>query len=477
MLIAVAGLARDAAGEPLPAFSSLSAEQQAAMRKAVAPPPLHQRRNPYSTPMYYPMWGSGSPDGKPHPEWQEALAKDWAELGMTKIHFYAYPQGNDPSSRCYNLTDASREGIRNFLRACQRHSLKIGLRVDLPCTVNNSKGHPTADYWIAHPNNPANELKAYFRWLDDLVTLLKGRVEYLILGDEIEWKDGSDPRAWNAEVYLKFFKPAAEVVHRADPAIKVSMYSASPARWREVLGLVKSGYAQHGDAVAINHYDYKVLKRLKDDLGKASPDKKLLFLSNGVGYIACDTPERNPPKDGYARYNDMDQAAMIARTMYAWWDMDADVAPYYISMRAMVYRGKRTPHWYGFFGFMDFIIDEQDRASIHHYPGWFAYQTVAQVFHDRDAFSEPAFAVEAEPAPEYLNAHERKGKELVVICWGTGGTKLRIASKAYAYPVQINLLDYRKWSDIPGESDGNGVTLTDVPLARAPTIIRLVAKP
>src|SRR5204862_6406180 len=173
-----------------------------------------------------------------------------------------------------------------------------------------------------------------------------------------------------------------------------------------------------GDAVAINHYDYKVIQRLKEDLKKYSPDKKLLFLSNGVGYIACDTVERNPPKDGYRRYNDLNQAAMIARTMYTWWDVDTDVAPYYICMRTIVYRGKRTPQWYGFFGFMDLIIDDQDQATIQHYPGWYAYQTVAQVFHDRDAFSQPDFAVESEPADEYLRAHERKGKELLVVCWG-----------------------------------------------------------
>ena len=330
--------------ESLTAFSSLSAERQAAIRKSVAPPPLAQRRNPYSTPMYYPMWGEGSPDGKPHPEWQELLARDWAELGMTKVHFYAYPEGAGSSNRNYTLSETARTGTRNFMSACQKSGLKIGLRVDLPCTTYDKNGHPAADYWIAHPNNPENELKPYFGWLADLIALMRGRLEYVVLGDELEWKTGGDPKAWNAEVYLKFFRQAADVVHQADPAVKVSMYSTTPSRWRDVLSLLESGYAKYGDGVAINHYDYKVLKRFQEDLKTRSPDKKLLFLSNGVGYIACDTTERNPPKDGYRRYNDLDQAAMIARTMYTWWDVDADVAPYYICLRTMIYRGKRMPH-------------------------------------------------------------------------------------------------------------------------------------
>jgi hypothetical protein len=300
----------------------------------------------------------------------------------------------------------------------------------------------------------------------------------VILGDEIEWKNGSDPKYWNADVYLKFCRQAADVIHKADPAIKVSMYSTSPARWREVIGLLKSGYAKYGDGVAINHYDYRVVKQFKEDLKKYSPEKKLLFLSNSVGYIACDTTERNPPTDRYARCNDLDQAAMIARTMYSWWDADTDVEPYYICLRTMVYRGKRIPHWYGLFGFMDFIIDEKDQATIQHYPGWYAYQTVAQVFDDRDAFTEPAFVVESEPQAEFVKAHEQKGKELLLICWGKGKTNVRIASKDYVYPAQIDLLDYQRWKDIPATKDNNnGVTLADVPLTLAPTIIRLVAKP
>jgi hypothetical protein len=459
--------------EPAPAFSDLSPEKQERIRKSLAPPPLIKRRNPYSTPMYYPMWGSGSPDGKPHPEWQDVLIKDWADLGLTRLHFYAYPQ--DGTNRSYTLTSNERAGIRNYLLSCDKNGLKNGLRVDLPCEIDNSKGRPVPNYWIAHPDNPQNELIPYFAWLAEVATVMKGRLEYLILGDELEWKLG-DPKGWNADSYLRFFNRAAEVIHKVDPSVKVSMYAATPSRWREVIGLINAGYTEHGDGVAINHYDYKVIKRLKDELNQYSPNKKLLFLSNGVGYIACDTSERNPPKDGYKRYNDLDQAAMIARTMYTWWNADTDVAPYYICMRNIVYHGKVSPCWYGFFGFMDLIIDEHDHATIKHYPGWHAFRTIAQVFHDRDGFKEPQFAVESTDfSADFVQAHERKGKELLIICWGKCKTNLRIESKEYAYPVQIDWLDYEKWRDIPAIVESNAITLTEVPLRLAPTIIRLVA--
>ena len=200
----------------------------------------------------------------------------------------------------------------------------------------------------------------------------------------------------------------------------------------------------------------------------------MLLLSNGVGYIACDTPHRNPPTDPYARYNDTDQAAMIARTMYTWWDVDADVAPYYICLRGYTYEGAYHPWWYGFFGFMDLVIDADKNPSVKRYPGWYAFRTVAHVFHDRDAFREPEFDVEATAGAGYLKAHERPGKELLIMAWGEGKTDLRIGSTQYTSPVQVDLLNHDTWHDIPATQDAEGITLHDVRLALAPTIIRLV---
>jgi hypothetical protein len=199
-----------------------------------------------------------------------------------------------------------------------------------------------------------------------------------------------------------------------------------------------------------------------------------------VGYIACDTKERNPPEDGYNRYDDAGQAAMVARTMYTWWALDTDVAPYYISIRSIVRNGMREPLWYGFFGFMDFIIDEHENARFHRYPAWYAYRTIASVFHDRRAFRDPTFAVSADATSSvYCRAYERKGRELLVMLWAEDGkpgtATVRIGTQAYGYPVRVALLNHEVWSDAPGIAEAGGVALRDVPVGMAPTILRLVA--
>jgi hypothetical protein len=458
-------------GTPRPAFSSLSPQKQEAIRKSVAPPPLAQRRNPYSTPMYYPMWGESSPDGTLREDWQEVLIKEWAELGMTKLHFYKYPDGVGTASRSYKLSDA--RGIEMFVRLCQKYGVKIGLRVDLPYVLEKSGDHPAPDYWISHPKNPNNELQPWLGWLEELVTVLKGNLQYVVVGDELDWKVSDGEKQWNSALYMQVFIQAAEVIHKADPAVKVSMYGASSGRWNEIVTLLQDGYTKHGDAVAINHYDYETVRKFKADLVKYSPNKKLLLLSNGVGYVSSETTPRNPPKDPYSRYNDADQAAVIARTMYTWWDVDADVAPYYICLRGYTYKGEYHPWWYGFFGFMDLNIGEDDKATVKRYPGWYAYRTVANVFHDRDAFTTPVFAVEGKA--EYLKAHERKDREMLLIAWGKGSTDVRIASPRYAHPVRVNLLNHNEWSDVEASQDKDGITLHDVPLGLGPTIVRLVA--
>ena len=123
---------------------------------------------------------------------------------------------------------------------------------------------------------------------------------------------------------------------------------------------------------------------------------------------------------------------------------------------------------------MDLVIDENDAASVTRYPGWYAFRTVASVFHDRDSFAEPSFAVTAPGGAHYLKAHERPGRELLLIAWGDGKTDLRIESTEYGYPVRVDLQDHDQWADVKATADESGTTLHDVELALAPAIIRLV---
>lgn len=482
-------------GTSLPKFSSLSEAVKASLRHTVEAPPLAQRRNPYSVFMCYPMWGvkdadgqpmlGSSPDGKSHPEWQETLVRDWAELGLTQLHFYLWPNGCGTPVRDYKISEDTKAGIREFARLCQKYQVKIGLRVDPPYFMERKEDlppnqDPTGDYWPANPHNPQNELKQFFPWLVEILGLLEGNVEYVVMGDEIDpsRKPRADGHAWDLDSFMKFTKEGADAVHAKFPNIKVSGPSFGAGNWNEVTQMIDLGYANFADAVAINNDDYKLVSKFVADLERLSPHKKIALLSNGIGYVGCDTKDRNPPQDLYRKYSDADQAGMISRAMYSWWDVDADVAPYYVPIRTFIYQGKRMPLWYGMLGFVDFALENSEKSSTVHYPGWSAYQTIAQTFHDRRQFSAPAFTVESSSeATLHLKAYERPGQELLIILWGEDrpglATNVRIPSLKYGCPVQVNLLNHQDWADVASERDGDGLILRNVPLGLSPTIIRL----
>lgn len=474
-------------GTPLPAFDTLTATQQLAIRRAVAPPPLGERRNPYSTPMYYPQWGDRSPDGKVHPEWQEALIRDWAELGLTKLHLFLYPEGTGSDKRNFTIDEQTRLGLQEFVRLCKKYNIRIGLRIDPPYSRRDPSelppgSDPQPDLWPSHPDNPQNELKPFLGWLTEIVTLLRGNVEYMILGDELDLREKRPGgKSWSYETYMRFFKQVVESVHKVDSKVKVSMYATHPRRLEDVKGLMDAGYARYGDAIAINNDNYDVLRKFTSDLKTIAPGKEFPLLSNGVGYIPSDSPDRNPADAKYPKYDDKAQAGLIARNMYTMWSANMGVAPYYVCLRTITYHGKKDILWYGFFGFMDMVIDEQNNATIIRHPGWYAYRTVAQVFHDRPAFKEPTFPVKADNADvTHLKAYERDGKELLVILWSDkteGTTNIRLGADTYGYPVQISLLNQDQWTAVSAtkEKAGEaGTTLWNVPVGKSPTILRLV---
>ena len=671
------------------AFSSLPANEQTRLRRATAPKPLAERVNPYSTPMYYPMWGGSSPDGTQRSDLQEALIREFAELGMSKIHFYAYPDGVGATNTAdihYSVSPANKLGIEELVRICKQYGVKIGLRVDLPYVRVPEWDRPGLDpavsYWLCNPRNPDNQLAQYAGWLKEMVTLLQGNLEYIVIGDEVSdydidrttfldgvawngtyggdalpsasmpawsiyansgmwsgsisngiythrtmltsagawqvgtgfdnplstkrtvevkvklgidgsypsagdgvvdlllfggsryielrigtnsismkgtstssagldmlssfntirlthdsslstdaWKlylnsnatpiitSGSDPgvalgspfhavvfgdpstggiggesqwdyiswtdagafdpvaMAWTKEDQLAVLKECSEAIREVDRDVLVSGFAASSGKIDDVITLVQMGYGDFANAVAINHYDYTVapefLRKLKEAGGKDFP-----LLSNGVGYISSDTPLRNPPQDPYSRYNDEDQASMIARTMYSWWDNGAQAAPYYVCLRTIDYKGEVQVMWYGFFGFMDFIVDENEKASFKRYPGWYAYRTVANIFDDRPSFKNAAFKVTAsKPEKLYLKAFEREGKDLTLMIWREDRRQtpvdITIESGSYKYPVQIDLMDQDKLTDVAYEAPGGQMTLKNVPTGFRPTIIRL----
>ena len=367
------------------------------------------------------------------------------------------------------------------MRICKQYGVKIGLRVDLPYVRVPERDRPGLDpavsYWLANPRNPDNQLAQYAGWVKEMVTLLQGNLEYIVIGDEVSDHDKEREEAWTKEDQLAVLKECSEAIREVDRDVLVSGFAASSGKIDDVITLVQMGYGDFANAVAINHYDYTVapefLRKLREAGGKDFP-----LLSNGVGYISSDTPLRNPPQDPYSRYNDEDQASMIARTMYSWWDNGAQAAPYYVCLRTIDYKGEVQVMWYGFFGFMDFIVDENEKASFKRYPGWYAYRTVANIFDDRPSFKNAAFKVTAsKPEKLYLKAFEREGKDLTLMIWREDRRQtpvdITIESGSYKYPVQIDLMDQDKLTDVAYEAPGGQMTLKNVPTGFRPTIIRL----
>jgi hypothetical protein len=494
-IIAIAGFCITSGGaaraEQGPAFSSLPQAEQEALRQQFAPPPLKERYGPYSTPMYYLMYEGyeydGSldkgPDGRTYvkdkpgpdygywkldqnrPDWQEAMVKDWAELGLNNTHLNIYPVDGK-----LEITDAYRKAIEDFVRLSQQYGLKVGVRLDPP-------GGYVA--WEVNPDNPDSVIDAYLKWVEQVATILKGNTAYYVLGDELTLhKPTADlpKEKWTPEKYLGYFKRVSQTIKNADPSAKVSMFAASSGEWFNVLYLLEHGYADYGDGVAINYYNYQDVPKFFADARKLAP--KLEFYSSGVGYCSNGLAQpRYPEGDPYSPVNSEEaHGNLIAKNMFAWWDLGASTAPYYISLRNWVKDGKVYPRWFGFFGFEDFVIDN-DQLTVKRYPGWNAFQTITHTFYNREDFKKPDFDVKSSAPLTMFRAYQHGG-ELLLMLWndkGTVSTTVDIASGEYRYPVRIDNFDFNQWSDVPYELTDGGAKM-QLEVTAEPTIIRLMKK-
>lgn len=484
-------------GENGPAFSSLPAENQYAIRAMVEPPPLSHRYGPYSTPNYYlveegydydgtldheptkrtyksvqdkvgPDHGSWVVD-RNRPDWQEAMLRDWADLGLNNTHLNIYPVKDE-----LDFKSAMKHALLDYLRLSEKYGIKVGVRLD-------ALGGYAA--WEMHPNNPDNQIERYLQWVDNVVTLLKGEVIYYVLGDELtlhEPKEGIDPKLWTPDQYLGYFKRVSARIKAIDPDVKVSMFGASSGEWFNVIYLLKHGYGEVGDGVAINHYDYNSFPKFFAEARQLAPH--LQFYSNGVGYHSVATSPRYPEGDPYSLHRDeQSHSASVAKTMFITWDLGLATAPYYVTLRNWVIRDRVYPRWFGFFGFQDFVIDEHDNLTVKRYPAWYAFQTVSHTFYNRDEFQKPEFDVSSSAELSMFRplVHEVEGgRELVIMAWHDGApqrTTVSIADGRFRYPVRVNLFNRTDWQDVPYRVTDGKVEI-DLEVQRQPSIVRLVER-
>ena len=465
-------------GEPLgQRFSALPAERQAARRRAAEPVPLPERRAPYSTPMYYLMHkgrGFGPRDAdsprldRPRADWQEAMIRDWAELGLTSLHLYLYTYRGRPGPRV-----SHRDAWLTVKRLCAKYGLGLGVRLDLP-----SAGKTTG--WGLHPLNPDRDLESCLAWVREVAATFRGAARYYIIGDELNFgRVAPEKGGWTAELYMPVWAEVAKAIRAVDADARLSMFGASGGCWNDVRAMLSMDqYRKLAGAVAMNAPDYRTVSWHAAELDRLAPNLKLL--SNGVGYVSSgDAQPRHPQQDKYRRYSDRDQGAVVAKTMFAWWEVGADAAPYYITLRNWVIRGKTYPHWYGFFGIEDYVIDD-DRLTVKRYPAWYAFQTITHTFHDRPSFTAPGFSVTPSLEISKLSAFVRDDRELVLALWQdfhkTAFIDVRIESSRFQHAVRVDLFDKDGWQDEAYTVGRDGsVTLRDVRVSFEPAIIRLFA--
>jgi hypothetical protein len=162
---------------------------------------------------------------------------------------------------------------------------------------------------------------------------------------------------------------------------------------------------------------------------------------------------------------------------YGW-----DSAPYYIVLRQWVLPdGTPAPHWYGFFGFCDFLVDEHDNLTVKRYPGWHAYATIAHIFHSKAATRPTSFQIDADQNVDHKWAFERYDYECLLMLWNDGvegdeTTTLTLPTTKYTYPVRVSLLNRHVTTDLPYHVGDGKIIIPDVQIGEAPVIIRLVAE-
>ncbi len=478
-----------------PRFDELDAATQQRIRQLCAPPALAERRGPYSTPMYYLMhqgyayeggwdedpqarcydqlkgtrgkhWGDWQLD-RNRPDWQEAMVRNWAELGLNSTHLNVYP----PDGQLV-VDPQWAQALEDFLELSQRYGLAVGVRLD---AIDETK------LWTVHPHNLQSQRTAYLAWVTQVARLLKGRTAYYVLGDELTLKQPNSDlpeQAWTPPMYLAYFTQVSDAIKRQDPQAKVSMFAASSGEWFNVKWLLEHGYGEVGDALAINHFDYHTVRSFFADRDRLAPN--LSLLASGVGYVSNGAVnERYPEGDRYEPLpTEEAQAARIAQTMFTWWDLGAGAAPYYLSLRNWQLEGRLYPRWFGFLGFEDFVVTK-DVLSVRRYPAWYAYQTITHTFYNRAELRQPEFNIEADAKLSTLRSFERPlddGSELLLMLWNEGPpvrTKLTLATDEYRYPVQVSLKDYRSWKSLPSEIVSSQTTLS-LDVTDEPQIIRLV---
>lgn len=351
--------------------------------------------------------------------------------------------------------------------------------------------------WDLHPKNEKNRIDEYVAWTKRVAQALKGKVEYYVVGDEVNgnsWEeiqpDGTtihgikapEDKRWTAAYFMEVFPKISDAIKSNDPAARVSMFGMGGLDWDYVEQLVALGYAKVADGVAAN-FGEEPPEKMREFVAKVkSIDPKYTLYSNGVGYVGAVSATAYPSNHGYKVYSDEEQAARVATVMFKSFESGWNAAPYYIVVRQWVMPdGKIVPHWYGLFGIEDLLLDSQGVLTFKHHAAWSAFQTIAHVFHSHKTTQPANFAMTTSKPVCQTRVYERNGYECLLVLWNESGQTetldVELPATKYTYPVQVPLSNWRHIVPLKYEvATAGNLTIRDVKVGQAPTIIRLVAE-
>jgi hypothetical protein len=406
------------------------------------------------------------------PDVTRNLLTSLRDLGCTQplalIYWWQHEtRGNDQYLRemGYNPNiagDAFLTKLDNFINIAHELGMRPSLRLG-----EMHKGQQ----W--HPGDADADIHDYADWIHRIATRYRGKVDHYVLIDEMN--KGNRGVGGRADRYVnEVVIPISEAIRSADPDAGIgstSVSSAPATPWQ--LEMIEHGLPRYADGVTCNidsrHTELRsefvdFMRQIK----AVWPQAK--FYSNGVGYV-----EQFPAGQEAIR------AATLAQTMFTLWDIGYDHAPYYLYRYSMT---KDTAQDFGL------VAIEPDGTVSNVAPAWYAFQTIAQTFYNRDQMAEPSFNIELiqtqklgdkyiiAPPDVETHAYIRDGGQLllyltyhVVPHQRDGRFNVVLHTDDWGGPQQIPLLDYQGRVDLPHRYDDGRIILENVHISEAPTII------
>lgn len=328
-----------------------------------------------------------------------------------------------------------------------------------------------------HPADPSGSIEPYTDWVGRLAERYRGRIDHYVVGDELNRGFKSGWKGTAEEYFTEILVPVASALREADPDAEISSSStsSSPAKaWN--LELIKLGLADQADGIGCNLWnghleDPSDVKALMEEARALWPDIK--FFSNGTGYAE---------RDGL---HDAGQVARVAQSMFTLWDLGWDSAPYYLYGFSVTADTKQD------FGLVGFPRKDQPAQYT---DAWYAYQTIAHTFYNRDQLEEPDFEIELKASrqvkaadgtvfslvpPDVTMRAFRRGQDelLLYLAYRDIRAKHRghwdvvIHDTGWSQASRVPLLDYQNPEKLEANRSDTTLTVPEVEVSAQPTIL------